>query len=126
MNNVSGVDQLCSVKHVSNVQTVIKDLPVGARLNQFWETWEALGAGPKVIQMFKEGYTIPFQTRTNLTRSPTIISRYVHPHRNIYLFEALHQLTSKNAVELVKNQESLGFYNRLFWSQNQTTSGDLY
>ena len=45
-----------------------------ARLNQFWETWEALGAGPKVVHMLKEGYTQPFQTRLNLTRSPTIIS----------------------------------------------------
>ena len=71
-----------------------------------------MGAGPKVVQMLKEGYTLPFQIRPNLTRSPTIISCYVHPHRNLYLLEALHQLT--NAVECVKNQESLGFYNRLF------------
>ena len=35
MNNVSFVDQLCSVKHVQNVQNVAQDLPVGARLNQF-------------------------------------------------------------------------------------------
>ena len=39
-----------------------------------------------------------------LTGSPTIISLYVHPHRNLYLLEAWHQLTNKNAVELVKNQ----------------------
>ena len=39
VNNVSCVDQLCSVKHLQNVQTVAQDLPVGARLNQFWETW---------------------------------------------------------------------------------------
>ena len=114
MNNVSCVDQLCSVKHVPNVQTVVKDLTVGARLNQFGETWKAFGAGPKVIQMLKQGYTLPFQTRPNITRSQTIISCYVHPHRNLYLLEALHQLTNKNAVELVKNHESLGFYNRLF------------
>ena len=37
---------------------------------------------------------------------PTIIS--------CHMLEALHQLTNKNAVKLVKNQESLGFYNRLF------------
>ena len=41
-------------------------------------------------------------------------SRYVNPHRNSYLFEALHQLLDKNAVELVKNPQSLGFCNRLF------------
>ena len=68
---------------------------------------------PKVV-VVKDGYTLPFQTRPNLTRSPTIISCYVHPHRNLHLLEALCQLTNKNVVELVKNQESLGFYNRLF------------
>ena len=73
-----------------------------------------MGAGPKVIQMWKEGYTLPFQTRPNLTGKPTIVSCYVNPHRNLYLLEALHQLTNKNAIELVTNQESLGFYNRLF------------
>ena len=49
------------------------------------------------------GYTLPFQTRPNLTRSPSIISCYVHPRRNLYLLEALHQLINKNAVELVRN-----------------------
>ena len=33
---------------------------------------------------------------------------------NSYLLEALHQLIDKNAVELVQNQKSLGFFNRLF------------
>ena len=126
VNNVYCVDQLCSVKLAPNVPNVVQNLPVGARLNQFWETWETLGAGPKVVQMLKEGYTLPFQTRPNLTRSPTIISCYVNPHRNFYPLEALHQLTNRNAIELVKNQESLGFYYRLFWSQNQTTNGNLY
>ena len=64
--------------------------------------------------MLKDGYTLPFQKRPNLTRSPAIVSCYVHPHRNLYLLEAMHQLTSKNIVELVQNQASLGFYNRLF------------
>ena len=43
-----------------------------------------------------------------------VISYYVNPHRNSYLLEALHQLRAKNAVELVKHQTSLGFFNRLF------------
>ena len=62
----------------------------------------------------KEGYTLPFRIRPNLTRSPNIISCYVNPHRNLYLLEALHQLIDKNTVELVNNQRSLGFFNRLF------------
>ena len=73
-----------------------------------------LGAGPKIVQILREGYTLPFRTRPTLTRSPTVVSRYVNPHRNSYLLEALHQLIDKNAVELVHNQTSLGFFNRLF------------
>ena len=47
MNNVSCVDQLCSVKLAQNVPLVVQDLTVGPRLNQFWETWDILGADPK-------------------------------------------------------------------------------
>ena len=75
------VNQLCSVNIVPNVQTVDKNLPVGARLNLFGVTWEALGNGPKVLQILREGYTLPFQTRPNLTRSPTIISCCVKQER---------------------------------------------
>ena len=43
-----------------------------------------------------------------------VISNYVNPQRQSHLLEALYQLTNKNAVEPVANQNSLGFYNRLF------------
>ena len=45
---------------------------------------------------------LPVGFRPNLARSPTIISCYVNPHRNLYLLEALHHLISKNTVELVE------------------------
>ena len=109
VNNVSCVDQLCSVKLAPNVPKVAQNLPVGARLNQFWETWEALGAGLKVVQMLKKGYTLPFQTRPNLTRSSTIISCYVHPHRNLYLLEALHQLTKQKHSRVGQKSRITGF-----------------
>ena len=62
----------------------------------------------------ERGYTLPFRFRPNLTRSPTVISNYVNPQRQSHLLEALYQLTNKIAVEPVANQNSLGFYNRLF------------
>ena len=93
---------------------VVHNLPVGARLQSFWETWLDLGAGQKVVQILREGYPLPFRIRPQLTRSPSVISHYVNPHRNSYLLEALHQLIDKNAVERVRNQTSLGFFNRLF------------
>ena len=108
------VTQLSCVQPVNNAQNAALNLPVGARLQNFWKTWLDLGAGPKIVQILKEGYALPFRTRPNLTRSPTVMSCYANPNKNSYLLEALHQLIDKNAVELVHNQTSLGFFNRLF------------
>ena len=114
MKSVSCVTQLSCVQPVTNVRNAASKLPVGARLQNFWQTWLDLGAGQKTVQILKEGYTLPFQIWPKLTRSPTVTSCYVNPHKNSYLLEALHQLVDKNAVELVKHQTSLGFFNRLF------------
>ena len=108
------VNQSSSVQNVTNVPPVVPNLPVGARLHQFWEKWAALGVSPKVLAVLREGYILPFRFWPNLTRTPTVTSCYVNPHRNSYLLEALHQLLHENAVEIVQNPQSLGFYNRLF------------
>ena len=92
VNSVSCVTQLYSVQPVVNAPNVAQNLPVGARLQSFWKTWLNLGAGPKVVQILREGYPLPFRIRPQLTRSPSVINRYVNPHRNSYLLEALHQL----------------------------------
>ena len=87
---------------------------------------ENLGAGRKVIQMLKDRYTLPFQIRPNLIKSPTIVSCCVHPYKYLYLLEALHQLKNKNAVELVRNQESLGFYNRAIFGAKTKQQMETY
>ena len=114
VKGVSSVIHLSCVKPVTNVKHAAQNLPVGTRLQNFWQIWLVLGAGSKVVQILKEGYTLPFRIWPNLTRSPTVISCYANPHINSYLLEALHQLIDKNAVERVQNQTSLGFFNRLF------------
>ena len=114
VKSVSCVTQLSCAQPVTCAQNVVPNLPVRARLQTFWEIWMDLGAGLKVVQILREGYTLPFRIRPNLTRSPSVVSCYVNPRRNSYLLEALHQLIDKNAVELVHNQTSLGFFNRLF------------
>ena len=113
---INYVKDVSCVGHLSsaNVPTVAINLPVGSRLHQFWEKWEALGSTSKVVTILREGNTLPFRFRPNLTRSPTVISNYVNPQRQSNLLEALYQLMNKNAVEPVANQNSLGFYNRLF------------
>ena len=110
VKDVFCVDQLSFVKSETNMQHAASNLPVGARLQNFWQTWLDL----KVVQILREGYSLSFQIRPNLTRSPTIISCYVNPHWNLYLLEALHYLMDINAVELVQNKKYLGFFNRIF------------
>ena len=114
VKDVFCVGHLCSVNLVTNAQHAVLDPPVGARLNQCWEKWEALGSSPKVVATLREGYTLPFRFRPHLTRSPTVISNYHNSAKQSFLLEALCQLINKNAVEPVENQNSLGFYNRLF------------
>ena len=123
VKSVSCVIPLSCVNPVINAPNVVTNLPVGARLQNFWKKWLALGAGPKVVQILKEGYTLPFWIRPNLSRIPTVISCYGNPHRNLKLLEALHQLMDKNAIELVHKQISLGFFNQLFLVPKPTSGG---
>ena len=43
------VTQLSCVNPVTNVTNAVQNLPVGARLKTFRQTWLDLGAGPKVV-----------------------------------------------------------------------------
>ena len=47
VKDVFCVNQFSFVKPVTSVQTVASNLPVGARLQNFWKALETLGAGPK-------------------------------------------------------------------------------
>ena len=95
VKGVSCVNQLSSVQNVTNVPLVVPNPPVGSRLHEFWQKWAALGVSPKVISVLREGYTLPFRSRSHLTRNPKVTSYHVDPHRNSYLLEALHQLLNK-------------------------------
>ena len=114
MKDVSFVGHLCSVNLVTNTPPAVIDPPVGARLHKCWEKWEALGLSAKVVTTLREGYSLPFRFRPNLTRSPTVICSYHNPAKQSFLLEALYQLVNQNAVEPVENKNSLGFYKRLF------------
>ena len=70
MSKVLPVTQLSCAKPVTNVPIVVTNLPVGARLQNFWETWLDLGAGPKVVQFLREGYTLPFRDLAKTHKVP--------------------------------------------------------
>ena len=108
------VDHCLCVQHVNSVPLVVKNPPVGGRLQLFWQVWLSLGSNPRVVSILKEGYSLPFKIRPPLSRSPVIISHYLDPVKNKHLKESLQALILKQAVEKVIVPSSLAFYNRLF------------
>ena len=114
VNDALCVNQCLSAPNVRNVLHVVKDPPVGGRLQRFWQVWLSLGSNPRVVSILREGYQLPFKERPPLTRYPVIASGSSNPLRNKNLNEALQSLGRKQAIERVSVQSSLGFYNRLF------------
>ena len=99
---------------VPNAHNVVNAQLVGGRLQNCWQKWSLLGANPRVVSILKDGYILPFKIRPPLVRDPLIVSGYANPLRNPYLREALQALLQKEAVEMVRVQTSLAFFNRLF------------
>ena len=69
VNGVSFVDLSPCVPPVPDVPLVVDPPPVGARLQQFWHIWQSLGASPRIVEMLRAGYTLPFHKRPILTRN---------------------------------------------------------
>ena len=111
VKSASFVGHFVSAPNVPNVASV---QPVGGRLQSFWEIWAHKGANPKVVSILKEGYVLPFKVRPPLVRDPLIVSGYANPIRDSHLQTAVQALIEKKAVEMVKVQTSLAFFNRLF------------
>ena len=114
VNSALSVNQCLLAPNVINVPCVVKDPPVGGRLQLFWQVWLSLGSNPRVVSILREGYQLPFKERPPLARFPVIVSGSSAPLRNKNLNEALQSLAQKQAIEKVSVQSSLGFYNRLF------------
>ena len=114
VKSASFVGHFVSAPNVPNVPNVAGVQPVGGRLQSFWEIWAHKGANPKVVSILKEGYVLPFKVRPPLVRDPLIVSGYANPIRDSHLQEAVQALIEKKAVERVRVQTSLAFFNRLF------------
>ena len=114
VKSASFVGHFVSAPNVPNVPNVASVQPVGGRLQSFLEIWAHKGANPKVVSILKEGYVLPFKVRPPLVRDPLIVSGYANPIRDSHLQEAVQALIEKKAVERVRVQTSLAFFNRLF------------
>ena len=81
VNDALCVNQCLSAPNVRNVLHVVKDPPVGGRLQRFWQVWLSLGSNPRVVSILREGYQLPFKERPPLTRYPVIASGSSNPLR---------------------------------------------
>ena len=114
VKSVSCVTQLSCVKPVTNVRNAALNLPVGARLQNLWQTWLDLGASPKVVRILKQGYTLPFRNRPKLTRSPTVISCHVNPHRKAEKFKMETSETIRTSLQQGEWVTSIDFKDAYF------------
>ena len=91
-----------------------RDPPVGGRLMQFRRAWVEENSSSSVLNIFTNGYVLPFHLKPKLTRHPLIISEYKNQQKDRALASCIQSLLHKHAIEKVRNTESLGFYSRLF------------
>ena len=120
VKGVSCVTQLSCIKPVTNVKNVASNLPVGARLQNYWQTCLDLGARPKVVQILKTDPAKPDKVNEHhklLCQSPQeplpvggITSAYGQKHNR-----AGKQSKISGVFQLA-----------IFSTQTPTTNGDLY
>ena len=78
-----------------------------------WEVWESWGAEPWVVQVLKEGYSIPFLSCLRLSSTPVPLPSYSPSSiRGLALSAAVADLQSKAAIEPASSEP--GFYSCLF------------
>ena len=88
-------------------------LQVGARLALFWRAWEKHQVEPWVLQVLKEGYSIPFHHLPPLSPVPVEYSSYTGNREKFLALQEVSQMLTKRAIGEVTTV-SPGFYNRLF------------
>ena len=64
---------------VTNVLSVVEGLPVGARLQKFWQVLAAKVSSPRMALILKERYSLKFKIKPPLTKKPPIRSGYAIP-----------------------------------------------
>ena len=87
---------------ISNEDLSPQDVPVGARLQLFWQAWKKYKVDPFVLQVLKEGYQIPFVAKPPTSPVPLEYPSYLG---NVEKFRALEkevqEMLEKRAIEEV-------------------------
>ncbi|MGL5405358.1 MAG: reverse transcriptase domain-containing protein, partial [Propionibacteriaceae bacterium] len=87
---------------------------VGGCLASHWATWQRYGAENWIVDVLREGYLLPFESRPPLISKPVHLQTYVRGSaKDNALRQEIKTMLAKRAVEIVEDQ-SPGFYSRLF------------
>ena len=110
------------VEDVAGPETTHSDLPrVGGCLSGHWRAWQAIGAGPVIVPLLRDGYQAPFTgPPPPLTDTPVPFRSY-HPgsSKALALAQEVSKMLQKGALEVVEDP-GLGFYSRLFLVEKVT------
>lgn len=100
---------------------------VGARLHLFWEEWSCRGAEPWLVQVLREGCSIPFQEKPPLSKSPINLAAYLaHPKQLVPLSQEVESLLHKGTVEEILDPNLRDFTTVSSWSSSHGGTGDQF
>ena len=85
---------------------------VGGCLAAHWQIWESWGAEPRVVQVLKIGYRVPFVSRPLSPVPLPLPSYFPSSIRGLALTAAVEDLRLKDAIEPASSEP--GYYSRLF------------
>jgi hypothetical protein len=92
----------------------VEEGPVGGWLAKYWENWEAIEADPYVVQILLKGYKWEFVQKPVLSKVPIDFSRPKNSEICLAMEEQIDKLLRIEAVELVQDISTPGYYSRFF------------
>ena len=107
-------------------QTCRELRPVGACLLKYRPAWEEITQDPWILNIISNGYAPQFAVeRPPLTRDWQrfeSVTRHTPPEQADLLQQYIEELLLKEAVELVEDTQSLGFYSHMFLVPKKNTT----
>jgi hypothetical protein len=95
-------------------------LPVGGRLQLFWENWQEMGVEDWVVNVLRKGYTLRFCQRVHLSPVPIVFQEPRDPMVSEIKHSIIMEYLDKQAIEVAPTPLSPGFYSFIFLRQKKS------
>jgi hypothetical protein len=117
--SLSDFSSLPQTQGFGNLPLLVQQLaplgPVGGCLSNHLQAWKDIGADDWSLNVLENGYAPTFvDSRPPLTRRWFAHESATNPSKAEMLQSSVDEMLQKNAVELVNNTSSLGFYSHVF------------